>query len=294
MKLKTLNELRGQFNEPGDFLLISGEEISDSGEGKPLHFNALNLEEVIPPQGGGTIEVTVERNLDAVKEQAARLDRHIIVHICHTNWKWALTPEQLAGMRGTNLFEVYNGSTGCNNYGDETHPGMDEVWDIALTLRLTGLDMGLLYGLATDDTHNYFASDPWYSTPGRGWVVVRAGRLATEDILTAIEEGDFYSSTGVTLEDIRCSGSRMTVVIEEEEGITYTTRFIGTRLTDGEAGEPGEVLMETTENPAVYRFSGDELYVRARVTSSRMMGNFAQGEEAPEQAWVQPVIPGRK
>ncbi len=294
MRLKTLAELRERFEAPGEFLFIQGEEISDSFGSKPLHFNALNLVAHIPTQGGDSVQETLRRNVAAVVEQADRLNRPIVVHINHPNWIWAITPEELAAERGTHLFELYNGSTGCNNLGDETHPSMEGVWDIALTLRLAELGLGLMYGLAVDDTHNYFSFGPDYSNPGRGWIVVRARRLTLEAVLDAVRTGDFYSSTGVDLKDFRHNRTRYVVEIDEEADVIYTTQFIGTRLVDGRPGEVGEVLHETAENPATYRFRGDELYVRARVISSRMQSNYAAGEEAPEYAWLQPVIPGRR
>ena len=50
-------------------------------------------------------------------------------------------------------------------------------------------------------------------------------------------------------------------------------------------------IVPTLANPAVYRFQGDELYVRAKVTSSRPHPNpYAQGDF--ECAWMQPVTPG--
>lgn len=293
MKLKTLEELREYFEEPGEFIYIDGEEISDSAEGKPLHFNVINPADHIPVQGGDTIMENVERNLAAVNAQRDRTGRPMIVHINHTNWRWALTAEQLGDMRGTHLFELYNGSTGCNNYGDENHPGMDEVWDIALTRRLLRGDEPL-YGLAVDDTHNYFEFTPAVSHPGRGWIEVRASELTAEAIVDAVAAGEFYSSTGVELEDIRQARSRCSVRVVPEEGVTYTIQFIGTRLVDGSPGEVGEVLQESEGDAASYRFAGDELYVRIRVVSSKMQEHPAAGEEAPEYAWTQPVVPGRQ
>ncbi|MFC1499795.1 histidinol-phosphatase [Candidatus Zixiibacteriota bacterium] len=294
MKLKTLDEVKAFFEEPGEFLYIDGEELGDSAEGKPLHFNALNLAEHIPVQGGSTITENIERNLAAINKQAERLNRPIISTINHTNWKWAVTPEQLAEMDGTHLFELYNGSTGCNNYGDETHPGMDEVWDIALTRRLSHSDAGLLYGLAADDTHNYYSFTANVSHPGRGWIEVRAASLSVESILEAIASGEFYSSTGVDLADVRHTRSRYSVRVAAEDGVTYTIQFIGSRMEDGAVVETGAILQETTGESATYRFSGNELYVRARVVSSKMHASPLVGEEAPEYAWTQPVIPGRK
>jgi hypothetical protein len=290
MRLKTIDELRGRFEEPGRFLLIEGEEISDLYLTKPLHVNVLNPAEFIPVQRGGSVLETFEHDLAAVNDQAAATGRNMLAHINHPNWYYVLTPEELAVVQGTHLFEVYNGSTGCNNYGDDNHPGMDEVWDVANTLRLTRHGLGPLYGLATDDTHNYFSDAPEVSAPGRGWIMVRAAALETGAILDAIRAGEFYASTGVELLDVRRDDRRYEVTIAADEGVTYITSFIGTRLSDGEPGEPGIVLLETTDNPAVYRYAGDELYVRAKVISSRMQDHPAAGEEAPEYAWTQPYV----
>ena len=293
MRLKTLDDLRAHFEEPGKFLLIEGEEISDQSEGKPLHFNVLNPAGFIAPQGGEDIMSTVEHNLAAVQQQGDSAARNMLVHINHTNWHWALNPEQLALMHGTHLFELYNGSTGCNNYGDSTHPGMDEVWDIANSIRLTQLDLGPLYGIANDDTHDYFDIAPHKSNPGRGWIMVRADTLSTTAVLDAIRSGDFYASTGVELRDVQRGPEEYVVKVAKERGVTYTTQFIGTRLRHGIPGTPGIILHETSETTAVYAYHGDEIYVRARVISSREQANPAAGEEAPEYAWTQPVVPQR-
>jgi len=290
MRLKTIAELRERFDSPGSFLLIEGQEISDRSEGKPLHFNVFNPAELIPVQGGENINETMERDIAAVNQQAAQTGRNMLVHINHTNWHWALTPEQLAMMEGTHLFEVYNGSSGCNNYGDSTHPGMDEVWDLATMIRLTELDFGPLYGVADDDTHDYFEFTPAKSNPGRGWIMVRADTLSTDAILNAIRAGDFYASTGVELADIQTGPDEYVVRIDAERGLTYVTQFIGTRMAHGIPGKSGVVLHETTDTKAVYRYRGDELYVRAKIISSRTQAAPAAGEEAPEYAWTQPVV----
>ena len=55
-----------------------------------------------------------------------------------------------------------------------------------------------------------------------------------------------------------------------------------------ELGPPGEVLLETTDNPAVYTYRGNELYVRAVIVSSRDHPNpYAEGDK--ETAWTQPI-----
>ena len=82
-----------------------------------------------------------------------------------------------------------------NNLGGGGVPGLEEVWDQILS------SGQLIYGIAVDDAHHFKRPwDPTASRPGRGWVVVRAPRLDAREIVLALERGDFYASTGVTLE----------------------------------------------------------------------------------------------
>ena len=80
----------------------------------------------------------------------------------------------------------------------------------------------------------------------------------------------------------------MTVTIKADPKVTYTTEFIGIMRSDDPETTQPRVLATTTANPAVHRFSGDELYVRARIVSDRPHPKpYAKGDF--EQAWVQPV-----
>ncbi len=117
---------------------------------------------------------------------------------------------------------------------------------------------------------------------------VRAARLTPDDILLALRRGAFYATSGVELRSVEHSESDLRVSIEARAGTAYHTRFIGTRRGSDAVGA---TLFETDDNPAVYTFTGDELYVRAVVTSSELHPNpYAAGDL--ETAWVQPVRPG--
>ena len=49
------------------------------------------------------------------------------------------------------------------------------------------------------------------SRPGRGWIMVRSRYLTPEQLLRAIEQGQFYASSGVALaRSVTCS-SRSTM-----------------------------------------------------------------------------------
>lgn len=293
MRLVTLAELRERFERPGEFLFIPGEEVTaswrdEAGRGHPVHVNGLNLDRLVPPQGGRSIRDVMNHNVDAIVEEGRRARRTVLAHVNHPNFGWALTWEDLAHVVNDRFFEVYNGHRGVRNHGDDRHPGTEEMWDRALTLRLTELDLGLLYGVATDDAHHYHGEPT--AQMQRGWVMVRATELSPEAIVRAMQRGEFYASSGVVLDDVRREGDALVVDVRGTPGVTHTTRFSGTRRREGAFGPPGELLLETSGDPARYEFTGDELYVRAVVTSSRAHPNpFAEGD--PERAWVQPVIP---
>ena len=105
-----------------------------------------------------------------------------------------------------------------------------------------------------------------------------------------MKRGDFYASSGVTLDDVGVRGGRYVVDVAAEPGVEYTTRFIGTRRGKDGPGEVGEVLAETAADPAVYAFTGDELFVRAEVTASRDHPRpYRAGDN--EKAWCQPFAP---
>jgi len=306
--LQTFDAYRPLFEEPGRFLVIRSEEITDRFEEKPIHLNATNVQELIPPQGGNSVREVLQNNIDAVLDQRARTGRPMFPHINHPNFGWALVVEDIMFLQGEQFFEVYNGHPAVHNEGDSLRPGTERMWDIILAERLTRGEP-VLYGMAVDDAHAYHERSTSVPNTGRGWVMVRADTLSPEALIDAMETGDFYGSSGVTLADVRYDGSTLHLEIEPEEGLTYVTQFIGTRRGYEAAGEPlalseagaatvtrrysddiGVVLAEVAGPSPSYRLSGDEIYVRARVVSSRLKENpYREGEY--EMAWTQPVVP---
>ncbi|GAG36213.1 unnamed protein product, partial [marine sediment metagenome] len=125
-------------------------------------------------------------------------------------------------------------------------------------------------------------------SPGRGWVMVWSTSLEADHLVETMQKGEFHASTGVVLKTINYDrGSRTHVVeITELEGVSYETKFIGTRRTTPEI--TGEVFATVSGNRAEYELTGDELYIRAVVTSSRSHANPSY-EGQREQAWTQPV-----
>lgn len=285
VRLKTFAEYSGLFNVKDSFLVVQAEELTDGFEGKPLHVNATNIQDHIHPQGGASVTDVLQRNIDAVLAQAESLRVPILPHVNHPNFGWAVTPDDLVPLTGEHFFEVYNGHPAVHNEGDSDRPGTEAMWDYVNTQRL--LNGGeMLYGLAVDDAHSYFEERIGLANTGRGWVMVRARQLEAGPLIGSLLIGDFYSSSGVTLRDFGFDGRTLSLSIEPEDGVSYTTHFIGTR----DPARPGEVLATVPGLGASYTMDGSEMFVRATVVSSAVKDNpYREGET--EMAWVQPVLP---
>ncbi|MGE0759862.1 MAG: hypothetical protein AB7F89_00235 [Pirellulaceae bacterium] len=307
VRLRGLDEFRGMFEESEKFLMVQAEEITDHFGSLPVHINATNLVELIRPQGGQTLRETIANNLIAVEQQRRRAGRPILAHLNHPNFGYAVTAEDLASVIQEKFFEIYNGHPGVNQLGDETHVGLERMWDIANTIRLGEMKQPPLLGLGTDDSHNY--EGPRGASPGRGWVMVHATGLTPAALVEAIEAGDFYASSGVTLTDIRFAEKdrELAIDIEAAPGVEYVTQFIGTprsydrtntpvRDAEGKeitatrrySADVGQVLHEVSGAHPRYRLNGEELYVRAVVRSSKPHPNPSYDNQT-EQAWTQPV-----
>jgi len=294
MRLRTLTELKAEVERApeggaGGFLLLPGEEVTSSFEGRPVHINAVNIDGVLPALQRASIVELMSDTLRSIEEAGAASGRPVFGHLNHPNFGWGVTWEEVAAVKEERFFEVYNGHRSTRNHGDSEHPSTEEIWDRALSRRLSGPDdASLLYGVATDDAHHYHGN--LTSPTGRGWVMVRAGSLDRDAVTDAMNRGDFYASSGVVLEELEVTGDRYRLRVKADGDASFRIRFIGTRQLDGVTGPVGEELMAFSGNEAEYRFSGDELYVRAQITSTRLHPRpYLEGDH--EMAWTQPARP---
>jgi hypothetical protein len=250
-----LNALHGADER---FLVVRGEEVTDRFENKPLHINGMGVTRVVQPQGGTSVLETVQRNVDAIRAAYG------VPSINHPNFGWAISADELARLRNTRFFEVFNGHPLTNNAGGGGVPGLEAAWDTILSRGV------LMYGIAVDDAHHFKRPwDPEASKPGKGWIYVRAARLTAAELLRAMERGDFYASTGVELSDVQSTSRSLSITVRERSWAKYRIQFIGLG---------GRLLQESTSSPARYDFRGSEGYVRAKVI-----------ESSGAVAWTQPV-----
>ncbi len=235
------------------FLLITGEEVTSGFRGAPVHVNAFRLDATIEPASGQSIFETLQANVDRIRESDS------VPSLNHPFYRWAIEPEVFRRVRGLKLFEVFNGIRDTN---DEW--GLEAMWDTALS---AGREV---YGIAVDDAHEFKQFGPDRSNPGRGWVEVRASGLSEAAILSALEKGDFYASTGVKLASLERRRGRIDLRIAGIGDEKYRTEFIG---------KDGRTLDTATGLEASYQLNPEDDYVRATIHDS-----------TGRRAWVQPLF----
>ncbi len=312
--LKTLAEVQSKFQEPGKFLLIGGEEFTDSAEGLPLHLCMLNVQQVLLPRkprpDNRKMAAALAGDLKDIQEAARGQSSPMLVQINHPNFGYALTAEDLVEAPAQ-FVEIVNAHPSVNNEGDKDHVSVMRMWDIANTIRIHQ-HRAPLYGIGSDDEHSM--APPSGAYPGRAWIMVRSAALTVESLFAAMQAGDFYASTGVTLAEARFNPETRTLSVEvqPDPNATYAIQFIGTlegvdpasqsaqastsqpaakatrkgRYTGQYSAEIGKILQESQGPRATYALTGKEFYVRAVVRSSKPS---LLSSKAPQQAWTQPI-----
>jgi hypothetical protein len=270
--------------------------------------NAINLRDAITPTDGASVAETISVNLRAVEEQRKKKGWNTIAFLNHPNFGWGVKAEDML-TEELKYFEIFNGHPGVKNYGDDAHVSTERMWDIVLALRLGRHKLPIILGMATDDAHSYHAYGVGKTNPGRGWIMVKAPFLTAESIVRAIEAGDYYCSSGVVLKDVARKSQEFCLTIQPEAGVKYKTQFIATMKDAPLVSEPrkgkdgavldvtrnyhaeiGKVVAESDSLTPSYRITGNEMYVRAKVISTKLHPNpFQKGDV--EVAWTQPVTP---
>ena len=246
-------------------LLVAGEEVTSRNADGPVHVNGYGVTRVVEASDSPDIVTSMQENIDRIIAAGG------MASINHPNFRWSFDDSEMLQAHGYQFMEVYNGHPYSQNRGGGGKASTDGIWDRLLSHGRR------VWGIAVDDAHHYtgeFSSAR--SNPGRGWVQVKAARLAQQDIYEAMSAGDFYASTGVTIGDMVSNTKEITIDISPEtspnDGIQakYTTLF---------TGQNGRLLYESTSNSPAYRPTRLDTYVRSTIYSS--LGT---------QAWTQPVF----
>ena len=257
--LTPVDALNAAFGKRGEFLVLAGQEITDSVNKKPYHANGLGLDRVVMPRKGANVIDSLQTDIVNIRNAGG------LAQVNHPNFGWALAAAELKALRDYSLLEIYSGHPLVNYFGGGGSPSAEQIWDEVLS------SGKVVYGVASDDSHHFKpTSIASPALPGFGWIVVRARELSAETVIEAIGRGDFYSSTGVELEEVSNDAKSISVKIKEKRWSKYTVQFIGMK---------GRVLAESVSNPARYKFRGGEGYVRTKILESN-----------GKMAWTQPVF----
>lgn len=241
-------------------LMVPGEEVSVRvHEGRTaIHINAIGISRLVEPIDAAEVVPTLQANINAIIQAGG------IASINHPNYTWAFDHEAIRQVTGASLLEVFNAHPAVNTFGAPGKFSCEQIWDGVLSAGKA------IFGVATDDSHNFRDFLPGLSNPGRGWVMVQAEELSTEAIVEALASGRFYASSGVTLETVEAGPDRLALKVQPTRDFIFTTSFIG---------RDGKVYAQSVGTEASYSIRGDEGYIRAVVTSS-----------SGQKAWTQPVF----
>lgn len=232
-----------------DFILIPGDETGVTGHKVVIHMNSIGTTK---PSGGAKARATVARSIETLVGNIRAVGGIPMVN--HPNFRWSFGHRELLGVDGPYLLEIYNGAGGSNNPGNNAFLPVEQTWDILLSNGKT------VYSTATDDAHVFKRFRPASANPGRGWVYVRVPELTSEAVLNSLAGGDFYSSTGVKLSEVKFKGSTLSVKIKADSERKYLIRF---------QGKWGSILQETEGVSASFTADLTERnsYVRCKVIS---------------------------
>ena len=140
-----------------DFILVPGQEVTGK---KVIHTTAMNIKKLVPWKFDHKDKSKIIQNhVHGINEAHG----HAILN--HPNFKHAVKPDDIIKVKGLYMFELYNGHPHVENAGNDKTKSTEEAWDILLTKGMT------IYGVSSDDAHHFKKHTPWFSNPGRGWVL---------------------------------------------------------------------------------------------------------------------------
>ncbi len=236
---------------------------------KNCHVVGINISHTIKPDNPDKYE-----QMDKTQILQEGIDKTIqaggLPIICHPFWWWTYGYEEIIKLKNHKHIEIWNRGSDCNSLPLIGYSPGDELWDRLLS------DGFRFYALASDDAHVYCdltkkGDFKKVSPGGRGYIVVKADTLTTENIIRNIESGHFYASIGVDIKEYVVTSDGIEISTEPYNAERFVFDFIG---------KSGKLLKrEISDSSAKYTFEGNETYVRIRI------GGTNSG-----YAWTQPVF----
>lgn len=270
-----------------DFILIPGQEVTGI---RDVHTTAMNTKGLVPwgdlPKPRSKV---IQNQVDRIEKQGG------VTILNHPNYKNALTPKDMLPVERLYMFEVFNNSWWESDFSEyhEDHPSEEVWWD-----RLLSAGM-VMYGVGSDDAHDFKEYDFKKSNPGRGWVMVQADKLDSESITRAMFHGDFYTSTGVYLKEYTVLRDKIIVSANAKETIAELAKPIVRKGKPAPSqkfgfkieliGNKGKLLESVNSTWAEFDLKKLPRSPYYRVKISYVQDHPERGKEA-YFAWCQPIF----
>jgi hypothetical protein len=216
----------------GDFTTILGAELHSGAmaNGELWHILAVGLPPDFKPSDSPDFKP--KPGQETGPEIAARaVAAGAFVAIAHPQWS-GLTLADARSITAAHAVEIYNHgcATGCDR------PDGSAIADLLLT---EGRKLSLI---ATDDAH--------FSEPDHfgGWVMVKSEANEPTALLDALKRGDFYSSQGPELRDVRIEGDKVVVESSAVVSVVAMGHGTGAKAVHGHSMTRAEVPLARLNN----------------------------------------------
>ena len=279
-----------------DFLMIVGNEITSS-----VHFTALgvkddfNVKSILKDFEDGTLKGFDLPAPDTTKTGHSQilingmLDQGAMVFINHPNFSTGISAAEMLSLKGATAIELSNAHPTVYNYGNDRHIPVEEKWDYLLSYGMK------IYGVGSDDEHHLQKWGPDAANPGRSWIMVEANELNQDNILEAISNGNFSSSTGVELSKYETNKNQIVVKIDKKKTLKTLKNELGVahKTEKGKEGFRIEVIgfggkvIESTDGESLkFNYGSINKYLRIRASYCQKK----DGEYNTYYAWCQPIF----
>lgn len=235
---------------PTTMTMIPGYEASGKKNHRQqnsiYHLLIIAKQQVTSFEHGTRFQKFDDSSIEAVQQFIDEMrDKGHMVILCHPHWS-TLEYDEILKLNGLTGVEVYNGAS------DVLHNVGNSIVCYDALLR-NGSQM---YAIASDDNHN---GNGLEDDSFRGWIEVFADSSSVSDITTAIANGNFYSSTGPKIIDVRYDQENVEIEFEQ-----------GERIYLHEQARNGQVVRLERElnGTAKFKLRGNEDYIRLEVVNS--------------------------
>ena len=235
------------------FLALDGYEVDvyeeDCGTRayhKTCHFCLVAKKPGMSQPDLGDEDTYTPENISRLMEEARR--KGFFVTYNHPNWSLEDFSDYI-NYNGMDAMEIVN--YGCVAVGYQDYVPM--VYDEMLRYGKK------IFCIGTDDNHNRFDENSVYCDSFGGFTVIKADSLSYEDIISALENGSFYTSQGPEIKELWYEDSKIRIKTSPVKKIDFV---FGSRRAKTVIAEDGgfveEAECEVPDNSIFVRISAKD------------------------------------